>query len=450
MAVILGFALGLLSLGTQLRPPREGWPKRIADIVGGLAYLSFLGLLLWGFWPNKGVRISLYVVVGLAALLAAWWVGARETARSGSASTTLRSTMSSSQTPGERGAWQPPVSPDRLAQYLDAVNRTMEEKGFGRNPNLPHKESTQGQTPTQEELEQILGGAKVTIGGMKGRAKERNPAEKPDPRDTPYRSRFAVSFRHSADGHSYMIGDPVTQEEAVRQGIVAPGFDIWCRVERDLTAALGIATTRLEGLAGLAVKVEAPDEEISTWRAPEAYEVPNPFETGYPRPTFPRAHDPLETGNYRVEFLIGEDRIAEGWFTLPEGRPGWFVEGQPERDVTTDQEGMRIEIRRPHLLDDALHAPRCTVTDLDGKEWTKEVQRTVRQPGSVPDPVPNAAVLFPGDFIDQDGHRPELRGGVYLGEWSAWFWGYPGGSGKKRLTVRKFRFSWPEGWIETV
>lgn len=33
--------------------------------------------------------------------------------------------------------WSPPESVGALAHHLDEINRTMEEKGFGRNPNLP-------------------------------------------------------------------------------------------------------------------------------------------------------------------------------------------------------------------------------------------------------------------------------------------------------------------------
>jgi hypothetical protein len=38
--------------------------------------------------------------------------------------------------PGTGGAWRPPADPEGLAKYLDQVNKIMESKGFGRNPQL--------------------------------------------------------------------------------------------------------------------------------------------------------------------------------------------------------------------------------------------------------------------------------------------------------------------------
>lgn len=44
------------------------------------------------------------------------------------------------------------VSPDDLGGYLDSINKTMAEKGFGRNPNLPPEKNPQAPTPSWEEL----------------------------------------------------------------------------------------------------------------------------------------------------------------------------------------------------------------------------------------------------------------------------------------------------------
>src|SRR2546421_4471589 len=51
--------------------------------------------------------------------------------------------------PSKQQGW---VSPDDLGGYLDSINKTMEEKGFGRNPNLPPETNPQAPTPSWEEL----------------------------------------------------------------------------------------------------------------------------------------------------------------------------------------------------------------------------------------------------------------------------------------------------------
>lgn len=47
-----------------------------------------------------------------------------------------------------------------------------------------------------------------------------DPNRKPAKGSTPWRSTVAVSSRHSADGFGYMIGDSVTEAEALRQGLI--------------------------------------------------------------------------------------------------------------------------------------------------------------------------------------------------------------------------------------
>lgn len=46
--------------------------------------------------------------------------------------------------------------------------------------------------------------------------------EKPEADVTPWRSEFFVTARHSADGNSYAIGDPIPEAEAIRQGVYQP------------------------------------------------------------------------------------------------------------------------------------------------------------------------------------------------------------------------------------
>jgi hypothetical protein len=44
------------------------------------------------------------------------------------------------------------VRPEELGSYLDSINRTMEERGFGRQPNVPPAQEPTGATPSWEEL----------------------------------------------------------------------------------------------------------------------------------------------------------------------------------------------------------------------------------------------------------------------------------------------------------
>lgn len=62
---------------------------------------------------------------------------------------------------------------------------------------------------------------------MRGRAQtESRPLSRFDPRpqpeDTPYRSRLYVAGKVSVDGNDYRPGDPIPAAEAVRQGLVTP------------------------------------------------------------------------------------------------------------------------------------------------------------------------------------------------------------------------------------
>jgi hypothetical protein len=49
---------------------------------------------------------------------------------------------------GPIAEWRPPVEPEALARYLDEVNRTMDERGFGRNPNLAPQTVSEPTEPT--------------------------------------------------------------------------------------------------------------------------------------------------------------------------------------------------------------------------------------------------------------------------------------------------------------
>lgn len=48
--------------------------------------------------------------------------------------------------------WRPPIHPGRLAEYLEDINRTMEEHGFGRNPSVPLESVAEVTEPTRPEF----------------------------------------------------------------------------------------------------------------------------------------------------------------------------------------------------------------------------------------------------------------------------------------------------------
>jgi hypothetical protein len=66
-----------------------------------------------------------------------------------------------------------------------------------------------------------------TASALMGRASSRRdrPAPPPPPPrertlDSPWRSRFYVTRRHSADGYDHRPGDPIPADEALRQGVI--------------------------------------------------------------------------------------------------------------------------------------------------------------------------------------------------------------------------------------
>jgi hypothetical protein len=75
MPLLIGFVLTLASMGTQLRPPRNAIAQRIANALGGAAYLAAIGLLVYGLWPNKSIRTSVVIVAAVALTGGGWWLG---------------------------------------------------------------------------------------------------------------------------------------------------------------------------------------------------------------------------------------------------------------------------------------------------------------------------------------------------------------------------------------
>lgn len=99
-----------------------------------------LGLTLAGVTTPYG-----WLVVGVGA---AWWIGAMLWKRVPWELQRKPRDLPSGSTPRHEG-W---VHPEELGRYLDSINQTMQEHGFGRNPNLPPTSEPKAATPSWEEL----------------------------------------------------------------------------------------------------------------------------------------------------------------------------------------------------------------------------------------------------------------------------------------------------------
>jgi hypothetical protein len=100
--------------------------------AGGLGALSLT--LVSGALAALGIPTWTWgVVLFVGALLGLWSIYAAGVSHGATARAA----------PGRAPTRESSVEPAEFGRYLDSINRTMEEHGFGRNPNLPPRPSAQ-------------------------------------------------------------------------------------------------------------------------------------------------------------------------------------------------------------------------------------------------------------------------------------------------------------------
>lgn len=84
---------------------------------------------------------------------------------------------------------------------------------FTRRPGLKHARGSLGASELVERVMATQPGR--VLGDLRP-----EPKPKPSADDTPWRSRWMVNAKDSADGNLYRKGEPIPEAEAVRQGLL--------------------------------------------------------------------------------------------------------------------------------------------------------------------------------------------------------------------------------------